>query len=477
MASKRELILEKRLRQLQLQGCFDPNDFDSRPTDQQDKIFRDIVSRVVVVRAGNQSGKTATGGKIAVMKFLEDHPYWKRDPEWGSEALSIVVSSTGHQQLVDIWEQKLAPFLDASKIKIEREKGYLKRVINKENGNKLIFIPHNVDAQQKTQGLVCHHFWIDEMPKDKAFVDEALERVQSKKGQLVMTFTPTVVNEEIREFCDMMPLALGKTYILNRLQNPVYADRVEELLAQYAGLPDKIRRMRLHGDWVKPDGAVFNLNRKKKCFRELPQHYSKTGWDHYFGIDPAYRGYTGYCIIAIDPQNGDQWVVRSDYIEGQAASILVQQAENLIAGYNIVKRIYDSHETVFWKEAALHKIFYQGVHKKTSRKAQLIRQLQEHVEEKDFYIYSPKNQEFLRELESAQWSETSNGKIKNSTRFHILDAVQYVIDKIPKFVPPKGGRPKESYTDMLARRHEEELSRKEKAYQKRRIKQSRRRRR
>ena len=140
MASKRELILEKRLRQLQLKGCFDPNDLDSRPTKEQDNIFRDIASRVVVVRAGNQSGKTATGGKIAVMKFLEDHPYWKRDPEWGTEALSIVVSSTGHQQLVDIWEQKLAPFLDASKIKIEKEKGYLKRVINKENGNKLQFV-------------------------------------------------------------------------------------------------------------------------------------------------------------------------------------------------------------------------------------------------------------------------------------------------------------------------------------------------
>ena len=181
MASKRELILEKRLRQLQLQGCFDPNDFESRPTKEQDEIFRDVVSRVVVVRAGNQSGKTATGGKIAIMKFLEDHPYWKRSADWNDEALSIVVSSTGHQQLVDIWEQKLAPFLDPTKIKIEREKGYLKRVINKDNGNKLIFIPHNVDAQQKTQGLVCHHFWIDEMPKDKAFVDEALERVQSRK--------------------------------------------------------------------------------------------------------------------------------------------------------------------------------------------------------------------------------------------------------------------------------------------------------
>ena len=34
-----------------------------------------------------------------------------------------------------------------------------------------------------------------------------------------MTFTPTVVNEDIREFCDSMPEALGKTYIINSLKS------------------------------------------------------------------------------------------------------------------------------------------------------------------------------------------------------------------------------------------------------------------
>ena len=474
---KRELALQKRLRQLKLRNCFDPSDLDSVPTREQDLVMRDITSRVIVVRAGNQSGKTATGGKIAVMKFLETHPYWERDPEWGDEPLNIVVSSTGHQQLVDIWEQKLAPFLDMSTTKIEKDKGYLKRVINKKNGNKFIFIPHNIDAQQKTQGLVCHHFWIDEMPKDKAFVDEALERVQAKRGQLTMTFTPTVVNEDIREWCDTMPEALGKTYILTRLQNPVYADRREELLAQYAGLPEAVRNMRLNGDWVKPDGAVFQLDREHKL-RELPEHYSKTEWEHFFGIDPAYRGYTGYAMIARDPLNGNLWSVFSGYLEGQAPSDLVVKAEKIMAGYNITKRIYDSHETAFWKEAAKVKIFYQGVYKKTSRKAELIRQLQEHIEMKPYYIVAKKNIDYLREIEGAQWSDTAEGKIKNSTKYHILDSVQYILDKIPKWNPKNAPPKKESYTEMLTRKHFEELEAKDrKAKRKQRIKRTRRRRR
>jgi len=446
---------KKKLRLKKLQECFDPNDLESKPTNKQTEVMEDILSTVKVIRSGNQAGKTATGARETVWKFLDTHPYWERRPEWNKEPLTLVVSSEGHQQLVDIWEQKIHPFLDDSDITVEKDKGYLRRVIHKVNGNKILFIPHNSNAQKKTQGLVCHDFWIDEMPSDKRFVDEALERVQSKQGQLRLTFTPTVINEDIRIWCDDMPKALGRVYILSRLDNPIYADRVEELIAKYEGMPEAEKRMRLHGDWIKPQGAIFDWD-KGRNYIPLPDSYNK-GWEHIYGIDPAYSGYTGYVLFARDPDKLDWWLIKSGYIKGQAPSDLVVESNKIMEGYNIVRKVYDPHESAFYKEAAKLRIYYTGVYNKTGRKAALVRNLQEMVMSGKLNIARGKNDEAIRELDSAQWSETSDGRIKNSTKYHILDSMQYVVDNLPP-APKKKTQRQMGYYERIIDEHEKQIN-------------------
>ena len=75
----KNLLHQKQLKRLQLKEAFDPNDMESRPTKEQMKILMDTDSRVKIVKAGNQSGKTACGARELAWKFLDNHPFWKRD--------------------------------------------------------------------------------------------------------------------------------------------------------------------------------------------------------------------------------------------------------------------------------------------------------------------------------------------------------------------------------------------------------------
>ena len=416
----------------------------------------DIESSVKVIRAGNQSGKTITGARETVYKFLETHPYWKRSPEWGNEPLNLFVCSIGHPQITEIWEKKMKPFIDDSLINVTREKQYIRRVVHKESGNSITFFPHKYDAQDKAQGFVCHDFWIDEMPKDKRFIDEALVRIQARDAQLRLTFTPTVINEDIRVWCDEMPEVLGKVHKLNILDNPIYAGREEELIAKFNSMPKEEARMRLYGDWLRLSGTVFEWD-KQKYYVPLPNHYSKN-WDHVFGIDPAFSGYTGYCLFARDPDSHEWWMVKSGYLKEQVPSILAEKAENLIKGYNVKRRVVDPNATGF-KGAVTHLygIHYTGPYNKTGRKVELIRNLQERVGAGKLYIARGHNGDAVNELNKAVWNETSEGRIKHSTRFHILDAMQYVNDLLPP-VPKKKTQRQMGYYERIIDEHEKEIN-------------------
>jgi hypothetical protein len=95
-----------------------------------------------------------------------------------------------------------------------------------------------------------------------------------------------------------------------------------------------------------------------------------------------------------------------------------------------MRRISDPHETWFIKEALKRKQYYLGVEKKRDRKVELIKNLQEALNTGKLKIttWVP---EALAEIESCMWDENKDDKIIGASRFHVLDCLQYGVDRIP----------------------------------------------
>jgi hypothetical protein len=423
----------KRMATLKRSACFDPFNLDSVPTPGQLAILQDISAvphRYVL--GGNQSGKSMTGGREASWIFTETHPYWKRDPSWGAMPLTqIVIGRTTTQVEEEIWGKKIKPFLDPSEYKEVRVSSSLQKVIHRKNGNTILFFSHHnpEEAREKVQSFLSHWVWLDEMPNSVKLLEELHRRCQAYLGaRFLATFTPKLRNNEIRKLIDT-PTDYHKKYKIGMLDNPIYVGREEAILAPLSGLPEQYRNTVLSGDWWLGDTAVYDFDSARHCAR-LPDHYSPT-WRHVEAIDPAAAGKAGYVQLAEEPTSGVWYVIRATYIQGASATTLLSEVTKLNRSVNLVRRVSDPHETWFIKQAAEEGHRYVGVYNKAARKKELIKNLQERLN--DGYLKIMNGMENLvNEFTSCQWSETTQDKIVGATRFHILDALQYAVDNLPK---------------------------------------------
>ena len=129
-----------------------------------------------------------------------------------------------------------------------------------------------------------------------------------------------------------------------------------------------------------------------------------------------------------------------------------------MAGYNIKRRIVDPHETAFKKEAAKLKIFYSEPYKKTQRKRELIRKIQDALATGSLLINAKKNSDAIREFDQAVWKDSSEGRFVNAQKYHICDSIQYCWDKLPPFNPEDQPRPPESRDAYIIRKHKKIFS-------------------
>jgi phage terminase large subunit-like protein len=450
--------------------CFDPFKIDSKPSPKQQAPLEDRRNLHIYVVAGNQSGKSTIGARRTAWMFTESDPYWERpnsnrcnlckstnighkfsDDEgieiqndnfqchdcdhqwidWTDEPLLIIVAGRTTDQLDKLWNTKIKPYLPKNSYnRPKKQGGVIKEVVHKTNGNTILFTSHDKarEAAEKVQSYVAHFVWLDEMPGDYKYIEELHRRCDSRRAQFIATFTPKSRNEKIRGMVDNVDPSIGIKYQMGKLDNPIYWGREEEERAKIAHLPLEEQLTILEGAWQGAEDKVFFLEKEHHVDR-LPSEYSPL-WPHIVATDPAASGKAGFLLMARDPSTGKWWITQAAYMEGKAPSDAVMDVENRIKPYNIARRIYDPAAAGFSKEAAKRKISYMGVYNKSQRKLELITNVQQAMRD-GWLMFGERLYDLFGEMNDAEWNLDRNG-IRRSTKYHLLDALQYALDNLPK---------------------------------------------
>lgn len=426
------LAAMEKLEKLRRQEAFDPVSPDSLPTPAQKEVIDDFGSvRIQLIRAGTQSGKSQTCSRLVTWVLTDTHPRWKRPSEWGSEPLLAIVAGRTGKQIEESLLPKIRSYLEPGTYKEIRIGNIIQR-LELDNGNRIVFqsLENPNMARERIQSYVAHLAWIDELPPTVEVMDELLRRVQARNGYFLASFTPLVRNVQVQKFVDNLQEPLAKTYRFRMLDNPLYSDikRQTEILSSLSHLPEHVINSRLYGEWMSDDNTVFYFDYSSMV--QMPQGYSPL-WRHVESVDPAIKSALGYTLWGEDPATGVWYCVKAEYVKGvYVPTELVNTVAKMSAGYNVVRRISDPHESWYIHTAASMGIIYTGVYDKNSRKGQLIKNLQEGLG-RELRI-APTCDLLIDELTSARWSDTRDGKIASGSDYHLLDSAQYFFDTKPK---------------------------------------------
>lgn len=421
-----------RLSKLEKVESFDPSLPGSKPTEQQQKFFEDISEyQTRIIRAGNRSGKSATVAKEVAWILNDNHPYFVRPESWQNSPLLILVAGQDRKMMeIELWSKKLALFLELKDWKQVRVGGSLQYVENRKTGDKIVFLSH-ADSSDKNrkhmQGYTAHYVWLDEMPSSVGLLHEIRTRA-STNGLFVGTFTPKFRSDEVRQVIDSIKPPLGQTYRFSMLDNPAFAKRKNDILAELDGYNDAHKASVLYGEWYAGEGQVYDFDHATMV--KEPTDYSRA-WPHVESVDPALKSKFGYTLWAQEPASGIWYLVRDDYITDiYSPDDMVEEVKKRAAGYNIVRRICDPHEAWYLGQASKAGLVYMTPYDKNNRKAELIKGLQTALSKGTIKV-APWCSAFISEITSCQWSETSD-KIVNSSSFHAMDCSQYFVDCMPK---------------------------------------------
>jgi len=433
LTSSPDLIVAaaSRLRELERQVCFDATMPGSRPNLFQQQVIEDwgrISTQAVT--AGNQSGKSALGARLAAWFLAENKPGWKRPSKWGQGPLLGLLVGRTMKQVEEELLKKVQAFFDPEDLYIPRVGMIAQKVVHKKTGNTLLLASHHneAEAREKLQAFVLHFCWLDEMPKSIKLFEELERRVQSKDGFFISTFTPKVRNPEIRKLVDSYGEPFSKKYQMSMFANPTLSEeRKQKILKELEGYPESYRRCILEGDWLDDDLAVYSI---PDHAIQAPQNYS-SAWRHVEGADPALQSKHGQVVFAEEPGTGRWFVVRSDYLSGIfVPEDLVKAVTDRVSNLNIVRRVCDAASTWYVGQASKMGFTYVAPYDKNNRREEMMKNFQAALGSRIFI--APWCQDLLNELGSMQWSETQTDKVVNSRSYHLHDALIYAADCLPK---------------------------------------------
>jgi len=431
-----KLALE-RYRRLARQGAFVPNDETAMPTAAQASFLDDVRHdrhRQYWIVSANRAGKSLTVFRTCAWLLEESLPGWKRPERWGKQPLLFIVMGRNGKQIEDSILPYITSALDPNEYKIVRIGNIVQR-LEHVNGNRVVFqsMENAQTARERAQGYTAHAVFVDEMPPIVELITEGMTRLYTTDGYFFASFTPLAFNLDIKAMVDGAQEPLGKKYRFRMFDNPsITPDIQQRILAEMAHLSETERNARLYGDWVVPSSKVFNYT-DEACMRELPPSYFH-GWRHVRAVDPAISSKLGYVLAAEDPKTGFWYIVKALYKEGiKDPNALFDAVMKEDAGYNIIRRVCDPHETWFMGLSSAKGVTHVAPVDKANRRGEMVANLQKRLGSTLFL--TPGCPELRQELLGAQWSETTEGKIANSSKYHQLDSTLYLVDCLPPVSP------------------------------------------
>lgn len=131
MSSKDTLLRQlaaaaEQLKTKELLEAFDPTRPGSKATDAQQQIINAVLQRkrrYIVVRAGNQSGKSSTGAKAFATMFREDEVTWKRPDHWHDSLQFYILGRTSKQVEESLHQRIIRHIHEPDSIKEIRQGG------------------------------------------------------------------------------------------------------------------------------------------------------------------------------------------------------------------------------------------------------------------------------------------------------------------------------------------------------------------
>ena len=438
MSSKDTLLRQlaaaaEQLKTKELLEAFDPTRPGSKATEAQQQIINAVLQRkrrYIVVRAGNQSGKSSTGAKAFATMFREDEVTWKRPDHWHDSLQFYILGRTSKQVEESLHQRIIRHIHEPDSIREIRQGGALQKVINKYNGNTILYFSHHNtnQAQQAVQSFTGHAAWCDELPASSRIIEETSKRILINKGPMLLTFTPKVPNPEVKHFLDSLPPELAMTIRINMLDNPAIDDEEKQVQLETARvMGESMMNTILHGDWLVGDRGVYNF---RPSIIRNPVNYSPA-WRHVESSDPAAASEHGLIVAAEDPSTGHWYIIKADYLRSKNPNETINEVMRRTAGLNIVRRIYDTSATWYMQLAAAQGISYMGVYKKSDRKLDMIAASNNALGVNLFV--ADWCTDLVDELQSAQWSETNPTKIAHAHDYHLCDALNYFVDNRPKY--------------------------------------------
>lgn len=290
---------------------------DYAPYDFQKEHHSNVRERMLM--AANRVGKTASAAAEAAYHALGEYPDWWEGYRFEKAPL-IWVGSVTSETSRDITQKALiggiGDELGTGLIPRSRIVGKPKmrqagvpdvvetvRVKHKSGKNSKILFKSYDQGWKKWQGTEPQVVWMDEEPDDYKIYTEALTRVLTSHGTIMVTFTPlNGVTTLVLHFQDDLP---NTQLVTATWDDAPHLDEKakEELKDSY---PDYERDARTAGVPMVGTGRVFPFSEEDI---KVPPLEIQRWWPQIKGIDFGYSHPFGYVRLAIDREKNVVYVV------------------------------------------------------------------------------------------------------------------------------------------------------------------------
>lgn len=273
--------------------------------------------RDLMLIAANRVGKTYTAAHVLAFHLTGLYPEWWKGRRF-AEPITAWACGISNESLREIIQKELFGGMGEELgtgaipkdciVDWETKQGVpgvidFARIRHVSGGESRVVQKSYEQGWQKFQGAAIHVAWLDEDPNDQQLFTEVVTRLMTKRGLLMVTFTPLLgLTPMLRHFYSLK----DKVYIKNVTWDdaPHLSEQDKsEMLEKY---PEHERDARSKGVPMRGEGVVFPFPESSiKCAAfSIPRH-----WTQIIGIDFGHDHPAATVKLAIDTDNDVVYVV------------------------------------------------------------------------------------------------------------------------------------------------------------------------